>query len=123
MRLASYERDNTPQPAVVRDRDLVDIPEVRSLAELISLGEPGLSLASAALTRPASRSLDGARLLAPIPAPSHCLMAIGWNYRAHFDEGVGRRNDDHTELPEFPAATYRPIRRTATSSATPSPTT
>lgn len=103
MRLATYERNGMPQPAAIREGSLVDIPEVGSLAELIELGEAGRSLAEAALTRSPSRSLRDVRLLAPIPAPARCVMATGWNYLTHFDEGVGKRGDDLAELPEFPS--------------------
>jgi len=55
------------------------------------------------LDRPSSALLEDVRLLAPIPEPERFVMATGWNYLAHFNEGVGKRNDEVTELPEFPS--------------------
>lgn len=41
--------------------------------------------------------------MAPIPRPDRFLMATGWNYLDHFKEGLGKRGDGVTELPEYPS--------------------
>lgn len=102
MRFVSYDREGLPQPALLRGGDLVDLA-VSSLLELIQMGREGRRLAAEALELPASRPLDGVRLLAPIPEPRRFVMATGWNYVDHFEEGVGKRGDSVGALPEFPS--------------------
>jgi 2-keto-4-pentenoate hydratase/2-oxohepta-3-ene-1,7-dioic acid hydratase in catechol pathway len=42
------------------------------------------------------------RLLAPIPKPERNVYAVGWNYRAHFEEGKAMRTDQDQKFPEHP---------------------
>lgn len=103
MRFVTYDRGGRPQPAVLRDLDVIDVPEVSSLVELIRTGDEGIGLAERALHGPASARLADVRLLAPIPHPERFVMATGWNYLAHFEEGIGKRGDGVGELPEYPS--------------------
>lgn len=103
MRLVTYDRDGRAQPALLRQDHLVDLPGVASLMDLIRMGPEGAGLAAEALELPASRPLEGVLLLAPIPRPERFLMATGWNYLQHFEEGAGRRGDGVTDLPEHPS--------------------
>lgn len=103
MQFVTYERDGGPQPALLRDGELVDLPGVASVLDLIRHDADGLATARAALDRSPDAAVDDVRLLAPIPAPARFVLATGWNYRAHFDEGMGKRNDEVTELPEYPS--------------------
>ncbi|MCY0897527.1 MAG: fumarylacetoacetate hydrolase family protein [Firmicutes bacterium] len=41
-------------------------------------------------------------LLAPIPAPLRNVFCVGWNYLKHFNEGIGKRENQETDLPEYP---------------------
>lgn len=102
MRFVTYDRDGTPQPAVLRGAELVDL-DVPRILDVIRLGGDGLRLAAAALDRPASAVLDDVHLLSPIPVPERFVLATGWNYLEHFTEGIGKRNDTVVELPEYPS--------------------
>jgi 2-keto-4-pentenoate hydratase/2-oxohepta-3-ene-1,7-dioic acid hydratase in catechol pathway len=79
------------------------------MLEFIDAGEGALAearrLADSAAT---AATLDSVRLLAPIPRPRSHLYCVGWNYLKHFNEGVGRREGQETELPEFPAFFSKP---------------
>jgi 2-keto-4-pentenoate hydratase/2-oxohepta-3-ene-1,7-dioic acid hydratase in catechol pathway len=58
------------------------------------------------------RSLKGARLLAPVPAPPHNIMCVGKNYRAHAHEfsrsGFDAGSDKADAIPEFPIIFTKP---------------
>lgn len=41
-------------------------------------------------------------IVAPIPRPQRDIYCVGWNYLKHFNEGVGKRGNQETALPEFP---------------------
>lgn len=45
---------------------------------------------------------DTLTILAPIPRPQRDVYCVGWNYLKHFTEGVGKRENQETELPEYP---------------------
>ncbi len=45
---------------------------------------------------------DTLTILAPIPRPQRDVYCVGWNYLKHFNEGVGKRGKQETELPEYP---------------------
>jgi 2-keto-4-pentenoate hydratase/2-oxohepta-3-ene-1,7-dioic acid hydratase in catechol pathway len=103
MRFVTYDRDGYAQPALLRDGELVDLAGVSSVLDLIRHGEEGLQIARAALGQPGGMPVDQVRLLAPIPEPARFVLATGWNYLGHFDEGVGKRDDEVTKLPEYPS--------------------
>lgn len=42
------------------------------------------------------------RIMAPIPRPQRDVYCVGWNYLKHFNEGVGKRENQETDLPEYP---------------------
>ena len=102
MQLVTYDLNGLPQPALLRGTDLIDITNVESVLDLIRLGDAGRRLTAASLDG-AARKLDEVRLLAPIPHPNRFIMATGFNYLAHFDDGIGRRGDGIADLPEFPS--------------------
>ncbi len=103
MRFVTYDREGYPQPAVLRDGIVVDLPGVSSLLDLIRRGEEAMRAANALPERSVGLPIEEVRLLAPIPEPARFVLATGWNYLAHFDEGVGKRDDKVTELPEYPS--------------------
>lgn len=41
-------------------------------------------------------------ILSPIPHPQRDVYCVGWNYLKHFNEGIGKRENQETELPEYP---------------------
>lgn len=104
MRFVTFERDGVPTPGVLRDDMVLGMTDVPSVLELIRNSEAGLHVAKDALENGGSGvPLGDVRLLAPIPDPPRFVLATGWNYRGHFDEGTGKRNDDVTELPDYPS--------------------
>lgn len=74
-----------------------------TMLALIDAGDAGLEkvrgIASTGGEIPWS---DGWTLVAPIPHPRRDVYCVGWNYLKHFHEGVGKRENQETELPEFP---------------------
>ncbi|BBL80271.1 hypothetical protein RxyAA322_21250 [Rubrobacter xylanophilus] len=109
MKLVTY-LDGRPRVGAVLDSGVVDLSgRFGSMLELIEGGEEALreARALAAGSGPAAR-LDEVRLLAPIPQPRRNVFCMGWNYRTHFEEGLGRREGQGEELPEYPAFFDKP---------------
>lgn len=42
------------------------------------------------------------RIVAPIPRPQRDVYCVGWNYLKHFNEGIGKRENQEVDLPEYP---------------------
>ncbi len=75
-----------------------------SMVSLIAAGPPALEqvrkLVAAASPEDGS-AVTAVRLLAPIPAPTRNVYAVGWNYLEHFEEGRAMRLNQ-AELPKHP---------------------
>ena len=99
MRLVAFAAGGAaPRPGVlVPGGGVVDAgPRFSSLQDVVAGGEAALS-SLASLDGPAL-PLEEVALGAPL---SPCnVFCVGWNYRAHFEEGAGRRDE---KLPEHPA--------------------
>jgi len=69
-------------------------------------------VAAAAAPAAAGFSLQGARVLAPIPAPPHNIMCVGKNYRAHAHEftksGFDAGAKAEEAIPEYPIIFTKP---------------
>lgn len=74
-----------------------------SMLELIYAGPQALE-AIERYCGGASQPIDLAnyRIIAPIPRPQRDLYCVGWNYLKHYSEGVGKRGNQETDLPEYP---------------------
>ncbi|MBE3589795.1 MAG: fumarylacetoacetate hydrolase family protein [Firmicutes bacterium] len=105
MRLVTFEAGGRRSVGAVREGRIVDLGDLfPSMLDLIAAGEEGLAAARRRVESAAGgHELAGVRLLAPIPEPRRNVFCVGWNYRAHFLEGKGKRMMDKEELPEFPA--------------------
>lgn len=107
MRLISYGRTDRAGVRVgaVTAEGVVDLGDrFAAMLDLIGQGATGLAEArDLAATRPPSAALDDVRLAAPIPSPRRNVWCVGWNYLAHFEEGIGRRGTEQRDLPDHPA--------------------
>ena len=111
LRLVTFLPDagSTPRLGAVRaDGRVVDLSRAAlpgfDPARMVSLIEAGPAALDA--VRGAAASGDGppvetVRLLAPIPAPTRNIYAVGWNYLEHFAEGQAVRGHEQ-EYPEHP---------------------
>lgn len=99
MRLAAYIEHAQVRWGLVEGEVLVELPEVDSLQQIADRLD---SLASLLGRR---RPVDGVRLTAPIPQLGRNIFCVGWNYEAHFEEGVSSRPvgavDSIPERPTF----------------------
>lgn len=111
LRLVTFmpEAGSAPRLGAVRpDGRVMDLSRLAlpgfDPARMVSLIEAGPAALDA--VRHAAASGDGpqvetVRLLAPIPAPSRNIYAVGWNYLEHFAEGQAVRGT-HAEYPAHP---------------------
>jgi 2-keto-4-pentenoate hydratase/2-oxohepta-3-ene-1,7-dioic acid hydratase in catechol pathway len=99
MKLASYLDHGRTVVAALDGDWLVPLADQRPLAEQLALG------AFTGQTMPGpGAALEAVTLLAPL-TPRRNFICVGWNYVAHFEEGMGKRGgglQDSKELPEFP---------------------
>lgn len=91
MRLVTYQGEDGPRVAALRDAGLVDLHEAdadvpRCVKQLLAQGDEGLRRAHAASARGAVRPLAGVRLLPVVPKPEK-ILCIGLNYADHAKEG------------------------------------
>jgi 2-keto-4-pentenoate hydratase/2-oxohepta-3-ene-1,7-dioic acid hydratase in catechol pathway len=85
MRLVRYEHAGEIGIGV-QTGDRVAPTGHRTMLEVIEAGESGLAAAAEATTR--TGAIEGARILAPIPAPGK-ILCCGVNYLSHKDENPG----------------------------------
>jgi 2-keto-4-pentenoate hydratase/2-oxohepta-3-ene-1,7-dioic acid hydratase in catechol pathway len=90
MHLATYQSDQGPRVAAIRDGGVVDLnradPEIPSCPKLLlAQGAEGLRRAAAASARGKPVPLDQVRLLPPVPNPEK-VICIGLNYVDHAKE-------------------------------------
>ena len=84
MKLVTYQSENGPRVAGVRDDAYVDLNATdaelpRSMKGLLTLGPDGLARAAAATQRGKAIPAASVRLLAPVPQPQK-IICIGLNY-------------------------------------------
>lgn len=102
MRLVSYMNDGGTRVGAVVDDQVVDLTDrFPTMLELITQAPELQALSDFSGRRPVAL-VSSVRLLAPIPQPLRHLWAVGWNYLEHFNEGVGKRDDDVADLPAHP---------------------
>jgi 2-keto-4-pentenoate hydratase/2-oxohepta-3-ene-1,7-dioic acid hydratase in catechol pathway len=109
MKLIAY-RDTQPRVGAVAGDRVIDLSrDFDSMLALIDGGDDALAVVRDRLRSDqpvaALRDVD---LLAPIPIPRRNLFCVGWNYLSHFEEGVGRRGSQETNLPDYPTFFTKP---------------
>lgn len=105
MKLVTFESETGPRPGALRGQEIVDIgPWYASLLDLIEAGDEALhELREQVATARAVGDLVTTPLHAPLPDPPRQVIATGWNYFEHFEEGRGKRGDDGQETaPDYP---------------------
>lgn len=105
MRLVTYRVGAEPaRVGVVVDSHVVDVgDDFKDMMEVIDGGPGALTrLAELAKSRTPVATLDEVTLEAPLPIPRRNIICVGWNYLAHYEEGIGLRNNQEEPLPERP---------------------
>lgn len=105
MRLVTYDAGEGIRPGLLRGRDVIDLgSNFRTVAGFINAGETALAAGRKVLeSASAVGTVDQVRLHAPLGRSGEALLAVGWNYPAHFDEGSHARGDGIEKLPEHPS--------------------
>jgi 2,4-diketo-3-deoxy-L-fuconate hydrolase len=105
MRFAALIWEAQPRLGLVDDAEIVILPaEIGDLVDVAAGGSAMLArvrLAASAADAP-RLAFDEARLLAPVHRFRRDILCTGWNYHAHFDEGIGRRGAHEVERPAAP---------------------
>ena len=106
MKLISYQSDDGPRVAGVRDDGYVDLnkadPRVPHCIKMLLAGGPeGLQLAEAALETGISMPPESVKLLAPVPSPEK-VICVGVNYAEHAREGGMEPPDRPVIFNKFP---------------------
>ena len=111
LRLATFAPDAAAAPrlgAVRADGRIVDLTraglpgvDATRMVSLIEAGAEALAAVRRATAAGDGPPVEDVRLLAPIPAPTRNVYAVGWNYLEHFEEGQAARGAK-TEYPEHP---------------------
>lgn len=105
MKFAAIMWEGRARTGIVDGDEIVVLPP--ALGDLVDIAAGGVEvmaqvrLAAARSDAPRLRS-EAARLLAPVHRFRRDILCTGWNYRAHFDEGVGRRGAHEAERPAAP---------------------
>ena len=108
MRLVSYQGQDEPRAAGVRDGGYVDLNATDSripacLRRLLKLGDEGLDWARRATEQGPTIPSDSVRVLAPIPAPQK-VICIGLNYADHAAETGAEVPTEPIVFNKFPSA-------------------
>jgi 2,4-didehydro-3-deoxy-L-rhamnonate hydrolase len=86
------------------DKEIALLPEeMGDLVAIIEGGKEQLEKARRAADKGPRVALEGARLLPPIRRFRRDVLATGWNYWDHFEEGKGKRGGEDQPRPEHPA--------------------
>ncbi|SDO19548.1 Tat (twin-arginine translocation) pathway signal sequence [Methylobacterium phyllostachyos] len=111
LRLATFvpEGGSPPRLGAVRpDGRIIDLSRIANpgfdparMVSLIEAGPAALERVRQAAASGDGPSVETVRLLAPIPAPTRNVYAVGWNYLEHFAEGQAVRGT-HAEYPAHP---------------------
>jgi len=108
MRLVVYQSDRGPRVAGLRDGGIVDLNEADSqvpccVKELVAQGAEGLVRAQAALQTGTVISVQGLKLLPPVPRPDK-VLCIGLNYADHAKESGMQPPSEPVVFCKFPTA-------------------
>ncbi len=108
MRLVVYQSDRGPRVAGLRDGGIVDLNEADSqvpccVKELVAQGAEGLVRAQAALQTGTVISVQGLKLLPPVPRPEK-VLCIGLNYADHAKESGMQPPSEPVVFCKFPTA-------------------
>ncbi|MCJ2035403.1 fumarylacetoacetate hydrolase family protein [Methylobacterium sp. J-068] len=111
LRLVTFKPDAASAPrlgAVRADGRVVDLVRAAlpgfdptAMVSLIEAGPEALEAVRRAARTGDGVPLESVRLLAPIPAPTRNIYAVGWNYLEHFEEGQAVRGTK-AEYPAHP---------------------
>jgi 2-keto-4-pentenoate hydratase/2-oxohepta-3-ene-1,7-dioic acid hydratase in catechol pathway len=120
MKLATILHQGRPTVSIVDTHDDVywplseavpGLPE-RLAHDMVAAIAHLAPLAGSAVPAAAGHSLQGARVLAPIPAPPHNIMCVGKNYHAHAHEftrsGFDAGSKPEEAIPEYPIIFTKP---------------
>jgi len=105
MRIATFIHQGISRLGAVEDSVIAILPEtVGDALELIQGGtdtsrEVERLISDGGLARV---SLQGVRLLPPLPRLRRDILCTGWNYWDHFEESMGRREGQDVPRPEAP---------------------
>lgn len=105
MKLVSIQHEGAARLGVVVDNEALVLPSsMGDMLTVIEAGDEGLGairslLDDRTLVR---RALDEVHILPPLSRFRRDILCTGWNYHAHFDEGVGKRGDQEVERPKAP---------------------
>lgn len=107
MQLVSFTQsgpDRSVRVGLLNGDGIVDVSDlVSSMSAVIVGGDELLRQLEAAGRDRDAFAASGVQLLAPLPHPVNHVYCVGWNYRKHFEEGIGKRGDHEVEaLPERP---------------------
>ena len=108
MRLITYQSDEGPRVAGVRDDGYVDLnrarPDVPScIKRLLAQGREGLHNARAALEAGEAMRAEAVKLLAPVPSPEK-VICVGVNYADHARESGMEPPAEPVIFSKFPSA-------------------
>lgn len=97
MKLVAFTHNGSPRLGVVRGESIQPLAGAKNLQVLIESGEiPELDTTSAPLR------WNDVTLL-PVIHPTRNVFCVGWNYRKHFSESIGKREGQGPEeLPTIP---------------------
>lgn len=105
VKFVSFEWQAGSRVGVV-DGDAVIVlpPALGDLVDIIVAGAAGRDSVERCVADPAAKRLRlaGLALSAPLRRFRRDILCTGWNYRAHFDESVGKRGDQEVERPTAP---------------------
>jgi 2-keto-4-pentenoate hydratase/2-oxohepta-3-ene-1,7-dioic acid hydratase in catechol pathway len=97
LRIVNYLTAKGPSLGLVRDARVAPLAAWADLFELIDAWDDA-RITELARNAEATLPLGDLQLLAPL-TPRRNLLCIGWNYRAHFEEGKGMRGAKGPEAP------------------------
>lgn len=108
MKLVTYQSEDGPRVAGVRDDGLVDLngadPSVPACMKALLLqGSEGLQRAAASLETGPVVPIESVALLAPIPSPEK-IICVGLNYADHAKESGAQPPDVPVLFNKFPSA-------------------
>jgi 2,4-didehydro-3-deoxy-L-rhamnonate hydrolase len=93
---------NTPRVGVLVGEGRAQLLPER-FGDIVDVIREGLTLEqTAALCEPTEFAVADSDLLAPVQQFSKNVLCTGWNYHAHFDEGIGKRDSDIAAMPDAP---------------------
>lgn len=103
MKFATSVIDGTLRLGLIEADSFVLLPaDLGDLVDVICQGEAGLAAVRAAEQTAQHLHLAELTLAAPINRFRRDILCTGWNYHAHFDEGIGRRGGNEVERPKAP---------------------